>query len=201
MAQGFKIETVRSNRRQIETAMKRLADQRVMVGIPKVASPRNDGPITNAEIGYVQEHGNPETNLPARPHLRPTAEANKPLMVRLLKAAGQAAFHGDTSKADARLNQLGLALAAKVKLFIRDGIAPDLSERTVEARIRRRQTGRKKRRALVAANVAAGKAPGEGIFIPLIDTGDYMAHITYVVRGGKGKGADQQVGPIQDGTP
>jgi hypothetical protein len=200
------VTKVRDNTAQLRAAIERLADARLLVGIPKVASPRTDGQFTNAEIGYVQENGAPEVNLPARPHLRPTVRENRALILKTLRRAGEAAFEGETDRATGLLDQLGLALVARVKAKVRAGIPPELAASTVAARIRRRKSAswRKKRRALIAANVAnpahaaTEERPGAGVFVPLIDTGNYLGHITYVLRSVR-SGTDVKVGPVQNG--
>lgn len=181
-----KVTVTKDRLREVMRSIDQLGDTRVMVGIPAIATDRGDpkSPITNAEIGYIHEYGAPEANIPARPHLYPTVRAEQPLIVRELKRAGTAAFEGEPQKMVVILERLGLTVATAVKRRLTMGVPPPLAPSTVESRIARRSsaTWRVKRREEVAANVAAGKAPGEGIFTPLIDTGNYMSHVTYVLR-------------------
>ena len=188
-------------------AMKRLADTRVMVGIPKETTTRmtDDGhvqyehgqPLTNAMIGYIQEHGAPEARIPARPHLYPTVRENRPLIVKMLRSAGRAAMHADIVKMDAIFEAMGMRVSTAVKRKIVSVIPPPLSERTIKQRLYKQKTLRTRKRlhALYNASVAAGKG-GTDVFTPLIDTGDYIAHITYVLRR-KSSGKDIAVGPVR----
>jgi hypothetical protein len=188
-------------------AMAMLTDTQVMVGIPAVANKRGPGDkLNNAEIGYIHEHGAPEAHIPARPHLRPAIAENRAKVASAMKAAATIALKGDTGTAhgtnaagvDRVFNALGLQAVSWVKAKLVAGVAPPLAMATVQARIRRRKSGayRAKKQAAVQANVSAGKAPGEGLFTPLIDTGDYMAHITYVLRSRHTK-RDRVVGPFR----
>jgi hypothetical protein len=67
---------------------------------------------------------------------------------------------------------------------ITEGIPPPLAAGTVERRIGRRKSKkwRADRRALVAANVDAGLAPGAGLFTPLIDSAQLLKSVSYVLR-------------------
>lgn len=167
-------------------ATRLLLRQEVMVGVPGETNfkGRAAGEPSNAAIAYVQDNGAPEANVPARPFMRPGIALARAKIVDQLRAAGAQALKGDAAGVLARLHAAGLVAAAGVRQVITAGIPPPLAASTVAARIRRRKSGswRARRRAEVAANVAAGAAPGEGIFTPLIDTGALRASITYVVR-------------------
>jgi hypothetical protein len=195
------IQTLKTNAKNIEKSLKRLADSRLMVGIPASGAERKDpsAPINNAEIGYIMENGSPDANIPARPHLMPTMRENRGLIVKTLRLAAKGAFIGIDPRA--ALNGLGLTLVAAVKMKIREGVPPPLAESTVKARIARRKSKayRAKKRKAVVANLAAGLAPGAGLFTPLIDTGDYIAHITYVIRK-VGATGDESAGSITVGV-
>jgi len=181
-------------------ALKALTDTRLLVGIPRETTDRHDGeekrPFTNAEIGYVMEFGDAAGKIPPRPHLYPTVRANRAEIVKRLKLAGQYALAGQPKKVLEVHEALGLYLQAEVRKRIRAGIPPPLAESTVRGRIARRKskTWRAKRTAQVETNLAAGAAPGEGLFTPLIDTANYLGAITYVVRS-KLTGQDRSVGP------
>lgn len=217
---GPRITLVKDDLPRLKDAIRRLADTHVMVGIPRETTKRDDGSeFTNAEIGYVQEHGAPETNLPPRPHLYPTVRDAKPLIAQQLKIAGRAALSNDLPKMERTLEGLGLRVMTLVRRRIVAVIPPPLAPATVAGRIARRKSGRwrAQRRALIAANIAAGTTitdvtgatqtatedtPGVGVFTPLVDTGNYLAHITYVVRSRRTR-QDKKVGPVgkwQKGT-
>lgn len=164
-----------------------LAKTRVMVGVPAEKTDRRDegkSGMTNAAIAYVMEHGAPEVNVPARPFLRPGVERAKDGITSGLKNAGQLALAGNLAGVDKQLHAVGILAASSVRSVIAEGIPPPLAESTVEKRIGRRRSKkwRRERRALVAANVDAGLAPGAGLFVPLIDSGQLLKSITYVLR-------------------
>lgn len=158
----------------------------VMVGVPDDATRkgRKAGEPNNAEIAYINDQGEPSMNIPARPFMAPGIASARPGIVAQLRAAGVAALDGNAQAVTARLHAAGLAAVAGIRGVIRAGIAPPLAASTVRGRIARRAspTWRAQRRGEVAANVAAGRAPGAGIFTPLIDTGALLSSITHVLR-------------------
>ena len=143
-------------------AVLRELNKRVAIGIPgdsMHSAEKGEAPISNAVMGYRFEHGDPETNLPARPHLVPGVETiREEAAERLLKAA-KAAFMGDLDAPEKALHAIGLRGVAAVQQQITDGAFAPLAERTIKARLRRGRTGTK----------------------PLIDTGAYRRSFTYVV--------------------
>lgn len=157
---------------KMQAALERLTAKDVLVGIPATKSSRDDGgPLNNAELGYVHEHGAPEANVPARPHLRPGLCAALPRFKDYLRQAGKLAFAGNVGGVDRALAAAGQVSADSVRTYIFAGIAPPLADSTVAAR-RRRSKGAKYRRKAVAASQTT----------PLVDTGEYARKITYVVR-------------------
>ncbi len=163
-------------------AVQELTKIKVMVGIPAEEAEREapDGStINNATIGYIQEFGVPEKNIPARPHLVPGVSGYTPRAVERLKFAAQFAFEGRASDVRKQLNAIGLEAVSAVRNIIADGIDPQLSPRTIEARMRRR-TEKVKSRARKAGLIAIAKA-FPGTMTPLIDFGDYIRHISYVL--------------------
>jgi hypothetical protein len=142
----------------------------VLVGIPQ-DSPRPEGGIDNAALGYIHETGSPAQNIPARPFLRPGVLESQSQWLPYFEKAGQAALAGDLQGMKQNLARSGMVAAREVQAHIRAGIPPPLSPRTV-ARRRRRSTGSKYRRqAMTAADVT-----------PLIDTGSLLRSITSVVE-------------------
>lgn len=144
----------------------------VYVGVPADEAARDDdSPIDNAAIGYIMENGSPEANVPARPHLVPGVRAAGDEVALRLRAAALAATDPTTSDASDEASQAlhgaGLAAVNSVRALIVSKIAPTLAESTVDAR--RRRHGRKE------------AEEGDDGETPLIDTGDYIKHITYVV--------------------
>jgi hypothetical protein len=165
-----------------------------MVGVPDVNAEKGREPedkLNNAQLARVHDQGDPTVNIPARPFMAPGIRRARPVIETWMRRAGVAALAGDATKVTNALHAAGLAASSSIRNVITEGIPPPLALSTVEGRIRRRKskTWKRKRRAAVAANLAAGAAPGEGLFTPLIDTGALRASITYVIRRlGRGQG-------------
>lgn len=141
-------------------AVKAMANQRVLVGVPSEEAPRRGEPLNNATLAYIHENGSPARNIPARPFLKVGVESAKPKLLSTLKAYAKQAF---TNKAaiEQGLNAAGLVAQSAVKNRIRsgEGFAP-LKPGTLAARRRKGAKGTK----------------------PLIRTGQLLNSITYVVR-------------------
>ncbi|HRG54421.1 MAG TPA: hypothetical protein PLG56_00135 [Lacunisphaera sp.] len=149
-------------------AVRALTKTDVLIGIPESAAERgDDAPITNAAIGYINEFGSPALNIPPRPHLAPGVKEATGKMVPQLRAAATVAIEGNAQEVDRRLNAVGILGVSGVKAKITAGLSPGLSTATLHRRQHRKV------------------APRMGTQ-PLIDTGDYMKHLTYVLRA-KGK--------------
>jgi hypothetical protein len=171
-----------------------LVQQQVLIGVPDSTAGRKDEgePISNAEIGYVMETGSPANNVPARPHLVPGVEDALPKVTEQLQRGVGAALAGNLDKVGQQLNAAGTLAVSSVRLWIRNNIPPPLAPSTIANRFRQRGTksqrkSEKEYGALIDAGAqAAGMSLSEiqsaaGI-IPLINTGEYLKSITYVVR-------------------
>lgn len=180
------LNVIRDNVPAMLAAVRTLSNERVMVGVPDVNATqgRAAGDPTNADVAFWNDQGAPEANVPARPFMAPGIKKATPEIERWLRRAGEVALSGDQAAVQRCLQAAGLVAENAIKSVITAGLAPPLAPATVEARIARRQSAswRKKRRAEVAANVAAGRPAGEGLFTPLIDTGALRASITHVIR-------------------
>lgn len=169
-------------------AINELGGKDVLVGIPEGNTERKSGdPASNAVIGYIQEFGSPENNLPARPFLIPgVQDIQKPAAERL-KIAAQRALSGDLSQAEKQLSAAGLMGQNSARAKINSNIAPALSPRTIAERHRQRGTKsmRKSEKGYLKA-IANGDSPSDaqaaaGI-VALINTGQLRNAITYVIR-------------------
>lgn len=149
----------------ITRAIRALTRNELLIGVPEEKTDRQDGEITNAAIGYIQENGAPEINLPARPHLVPGVMSAAPQMIQVLKTGAEQAFDGNPTAARQSLEAAGLIGRNAVVALITSNIPPPLSPRTLAER------SRKAKRQLTLADVTA-----------LIDSGQYRAAHTYVVR-------------------
>ncbi len=155
---------------KIVDQMRKLTKDRVLVGVPDANAPRSaeedearkesGEPVNNAEIGYINEFGVPERNIPARPHLIPGIKSSKDRLAKVLNAGARDALKGNDEAAQIALTKVGIIAETAVKNRIDEGPFVPLSFRTVEARKARGRTGEK----------------------PLIDTGQYRNSITHVVE-------------------
>lgn len=147
-------------------ALKQLSGTDVLVGIP-AGPPREDSPLSNAEIGYLQSTGatveiDGETvTLPPRPFLDMGIEDSRDKTTARLKLAAQAALDGNVALAEQHLEAAGQIARDAAKAVIGDGdrLTP-LSEKTLQ---RRREQG----------------LPGDK---PLYAHGFLLRAINYVVR-------------------
>lgn len=145
-------------------AIEELTQTRVLIGIPAAApartpEPGGPNPPTNALIGYLNEFGSPEMNIPPRPHLVPGVEAAMPQIVPRLKKAGQLALEGKKTDVQAQFQAVGLLAASSVRVYITDAAFVPLAPRTLAKRRARGRSGEK----------------------PLQDTGQLTRAYTYVI--------------------
>lgn len=174
--------------KKILRAIKAMPERDVLVGIPEATTNRQNeehGPMTNARLGYIHENGAPEHNIPARPFLLPGIRAVKDKVSRYMAQAGAASLAGDEGKANRAMHAAGLVAATSAKNKITEGIPPPLKSGTLRARARRKagsglRIGAGARDELNSR--AQGNAPGVQFAKPLIDSGQLLASITYVVR-------------------
>lgn len=156
-----------------------LVQKQVLVGIPDSAPERkDDAPLSNAAIGYIQETGSPANNLPARPFLVPGVAAAQPKTLPQLQKATEAALDGNLNGAERRMSAAGMAAQNSVRKRINSGISPALSEVTLRERARRGRKGAQEE----LDRRAAGEKPGIDLAKPLVDTGQLRNSITYVIR-------------------
>lgn len=169
----------------IVKALTALTNKDVLVGIPDQTTERqaddDQGPVNNATLGYIHEHGSPANNIPARPFLIPGVKDAREEVEHRLKKAANLALDGNMSAVDAQLSMAGQEARDAVKAKINSGDFEPLADATLEARARK---GRKGAKAELASR-RAGNAPGTALAKPLIDTGQLRNSITYVVRGKK----------------
>lgn len=155
---GMKIVTDRFG--QVLQGIKKITENRVYVGIPADKTDRrgSDSDITNAGLGYIAEDGAPEANIPARPWLVPTVNAEQNNIAAMLFKSGREGLDGkDPLKT---LNALGLHVKQEAQKRVNEGLQPPLAESTLAARKRAGKQGTK----------------------PYIVTGQFRNAINYVIR-------------------
>lgn len=158
----MKVKVTTDHLSEVLASIRTLARNEVMIGIPGENSERDDEdqPITNPEIGYIQEFGSPINNIPPRPFLIPGVASISDKVADVLGRGAKSALGGDTDAAERAMLKAGLIGQAAVRHEITTGDFVPLSERTLEAR----------------------KSRGVTRTSPLIDTGQLRNSITYVVR-------------------
>jgi len=145
---------------QFGKAIKNLDKTRVLIGIPEDKSKRNDGSISNAQIGYIQENGSPVRNIPATPFLVTGVRAVAKQCAEQLKISVEMLMTNQSVVTTAQ-NKAGLIAQNSVKKTINDGDGfTPLSQATLDARKRKGFKGTKR----------------------LIRTGQLRNSITYVIR-------------------
>lgn len=171
---------VKDNMPKLLKSLHALLRQEVLVGIPAENAEREEvgSPINNATIGYIQENGAPDANIPARPFLVPGVENAKDDIAARFGKAARAGLVGDVAEVDRQLNAAGLIAQNSVKAVINAGIDPALSDATIEARAKRGRKGAIQEQK----NRLAGMTPSTQLAKPLIDTGELRSKITYVKR-------------------
>lgn len=188
MKPGVHIVTHQDRLKALQKGTQRLAGRLVLVGIPGENTERQEGEIKNAQLGYIHEFGAPEVGIPARPFLIPGIQDAQAAITRHLQAAGKAVLTGQGNAAEAHLNAAGLAAVNSVRKRLTAGIPPPLVESTLRARARRKRGSghriTKGAKAELAAR-AKGFPPSVEFAKPLIDTGQLLASITYVIRDSK----------------
>ncbi len=133
----------------------------LMVGIPQSEDPaRDDSDVTNAEIGLIEEFGEPSLNIPARPSLVPGVQNAMPQVRTVLGASLKRYVEGDPTAIQDGLTTSGVLAVSSVKRKITQGPFVPLAPRTLADRKARGIKGTK----------------------PLIATGQFRNAITFILR-------------------
>ena len=169
--------------------VRRLLRLKLMVGIPASEGERKPDPgektaPNSATIGYVQEFGDDEKHIPARPFLVPGIRSIQTEIVEQLRQAGENAFDRDFSKVKARFDRAGIVAADAVRSKITDGPFAPLSQRTIEARAARGRKGAKQYLKLQAQGTPDWALQSADLVKPLIDTGQLRRSVTYIIKDG-----------------
>lgn len=181
------VSVVVDKSKSLEAALKALTEREVLVGIPaekaqRQAAPENDedAALTNAQLGYIHEHGSPARNIPARPFLDPGIKAARGPIVDQLRAGGKAALDGNISGVDAALNKAGIIGQNSVRNHFVDNDWPALADSTLAKKIGEVKNADGK-------VIKKGKTRAQtGAINPLILSGQLRKSITYIVRKKKG---------------
>jgi phage gpG-like protein len=203
---GAFIKKVVDNAPELIARVDELTQSDVLVGVPSDKAGRKKGPITNAALAYIHEHGSPARNIPARPFLFPGVRKIRAQAVTLMREAAITVLKGEGGKGavNSVLQRVGMLARNSVVSYITDPDVPfaPLKPATIRARLRRTAAGRRKLQEIMEGGKELGMSSadiltkyaranwdtgGEGMNAkPLIDTGQLRASITYVIRKGKG---------------
>ena len=192
---AFKVEVDKLP--ELRDLIQKITSKQILVGIPAENAQRDDGSeFDNAAIGYVQETGCPERNIPARPHLVPAVRETAPRTISILKNAALKALtvEGTPEMIDKALVSVGMIVVSKAQQIIRSKIPPPLADSTLQKRAARANKSKKgikiakgakaelAMRAEMRAQFGADYMPMSVNVTPLIDSGEYIHKITYVIR-------------------
>ncbi|HET8689342.1 MAG TPA: hypothetical protein VFM18_22255 [Methanosarcina sp.] len=146
---------------EVLQSLRMMQSKAVFVGIP-LSSDRKDDSLGNAQIAFIQEFGSDHANIPARPFLRPAIASIKYRVIQELKTGAKLALQGQDMHIS--YEKAGLIGQSAVKKWIvsGEGFEP-LKPSTLYSRQRRRKS------------TTAGTKP-------LIDTGQMLNSITYVIK-------------------
>jgi hypothetical protein len=149
----------RDNPRAVMQFLDELLKRELFVGIPE-NSPRDDSELSNAEIAYILETGDPASNLPPRPFMTNGMAKAESSMTELLTEAAFAAVQGRRSEARRLMEQAGEVGRDAIRSEILTGdYAP-----------------------LAPATVADRRARGNASEKPLFDTGQMYDAVTYQIK-------------------
>jgi hypothetical protein len=166
--------------------VKALTTSDVYVGIPMETTERSgdeSGPLTNAQIGYIMENGAPEANIPPRPFLVPGVQSVRTQIRDRLATGARAALDGKLDTVRASLAGAGMVAASAVQKKITDGPFAPLADATLRNRASRlRNTKRGFGAGVELERRAHGELPGTEWAKPLVDTGQLLRAVTWVIR-------------------
>lgn len=183
-----KVPTIKASgmdERQLYEALKVLSSRRVLVGIPESGATREDGePITNATIGYISEFGSPAANIPARPWLFPGIRVQQDTICAQLLTTAKIAFSGRASGAaiEKSLHVVGMTAVSGIRKRIADGLDPPLANTTLYKRATKGDEGAAWE---LSWRMAGTDLTNGQLAKPLIDTGNFIKSINYVVANRK----------------
>lgn len=111
---------------QLAKAIELLVNRQLLVGIPEGA-PRDDaGGMTDAELGYLREHGSPIHNTPASPFLVPGIAQVQPQIEACLEQAAVAALDASPQGTQRHLHAAGAVAKQAVKDTLNASMAASL---------------------------------------------------------------------------
>lgn len=182
---GIKVSFTGISPEQLARNLAKAVKTEVLVGIPRDKAARSDGPISNADIAYIQEHGAPSRNIPPRPFMERGIQRALDTVRTIMADGAGALIEGVSLRPYAE--KVGLICQASIRGVFTDNDWKPLSPRTILARAQRTVRKRKgyadkserQQRTMLAKEL--DRRAGDR---PLIDTGALRQSITYVVTEG-----------------
>jgi len=171
--------------RNIERAVR----TEVLVGIPRATAMREGDTISNAEIAYINEHGDPVRRIPPRPFMEPGLQRCRDRVSAVMAEGVQVLVKGRHLLWYAK--KVGLICQASIRGVFRDNNWKPLSPRTIMARAQRtvaKHKGFADKTARGQQSELQRELARRAGDRPLIDTGALRQSITYVVTEGGGDG-------------
>src|SRR5579863_9303735 len=126
------VVVVADNLAKILKSINTLTQTKVMVGVPGAKAGRREGPINNASLAYIHEHGDSRGHIPPRPFLEPGIKSVQDKIENGLIQAGNLALGGRPEAVNAQLHRVGTVARDAVKKKINEGIPPPLAESTIK---------------------------------------------------------------------
>ena len=171
---------------ELEKAIRAFKSIEVLVGIPE-GDAHQGVQVSNAKLGYIHEKGSPASNIPPRPFLVPGVQKSEKRIESGLRSALKDALSGDVAGGEARLEALGLQVAAGVKKYMSTADFEPLKLSTIANRNRSRSTKTKRvnEKRFIKRGGKLVPNPKFGVGIkPLINTGALRNSIdSFVVKG------------------
>lgn len=178
--------------KRIAAALKKLSNSSVYIGVSENTEGRSAatgaagaGP-TNAQLAYIHETGSPARNIPARPFLKPGIKDSQSGWMPYLQQAMNAALQGNEAGMEKALHAAGITAVTSVKRVITAKIPPPIKPATMAKRRRHRGSKQAKARAAYRefhSKYQAGLVGMDASSVtPLVDTGQLLNSITYVIK-------------------
>jgi hypothetical protein len=171
------------NVNDLMATLKALSNNYVLVGVPAEENRRPvPDKVGNAQLARIHDKGSPKMNIPARPFMMPGIAKAQNKINKFMMGAAKAKLDNDQETMMVNLYEAGLSAQNGVRNIIRtsEGFEP-LKRGTLLTRTRKTASrkkmwkGRWDKREEIMASLK-----------PLIDTGELLKSISFVVVGDEG---------------
>ena len=186
---GISVEFKGVKPEELAEKIARAARTEVLVGIPRSTAMRPGDEISNAELAYINEKGDPARRIPPRPFMEPGLQRCRDKVSTVMAEGVQQIAQGGSLRSAAE--RVGLICQASIRGVFTDNDWKPLSPRTIMARAQRTVSKRKgfaDKSARAQQGMLQRELARRADDRPLIDTGALRQSITYVVTEGGGDG-------------